>query len=268
MTTTTEPAKRTGAVQGELWSERAADWAELMEPATRPLYEAALDALAVGADSRVLDVGCGSGLFLRLAGERGATVAGIDAAPGLIAIAQRRLPDARIERGDIEELPFADGSFDAVAGFNSFQYAATPAVALTEARRVLRRGGRLVAATWSPPEMCDLAAYLAAAGALLPPPPAGAPGPYALSGEGVLASLLASIGFEPQETRDVVCHYDFPDALETLRGLLSSGPLVRASRHAGVEATERAVLESVEPYRQADGRYRMANAFRYTTAAR
>ena len=268
MATTTDPAKRTGAAQGDLWSERAADWTELMEPRMRPLYEAGLAGLAVEAGTRVLDVGCGAGLFLSLARDGGATVAGLDAAQGLIAVARRRLPGARIEHGDIEELPFADESFDVVTGFNSFQYAASPESALAEARRVLRPGGRLLAATWAPPEMCDLAGYLAALGANLPTPPAGAPGPFALSAEGALASLLASAGFEPQVTRDVICHFDYRDGTETLRALLSAGPAVRAIRHAGNEAVERSVLESVEAFRQADGSYAMPNAFRFTLAIR
>jgi SAM-dependent methyltransferase len=268
MTTTTDPARRTGAAQGDLWSERAADWTELMEPRMRPLYEAGVAALEIGADTSVLDVGCGAGLFLSLAQTRGATVAGLDAAEGMIAVARRRLAGARIEHGDVEELPFADESFDAVAGFNSFQYAASPDAALAEARRVLRPGGRLLAATWAPPEMCDLAGYLAALGAHLPAPPPGAPGPFALSGEGALAALLASASFEPHETRDVICHFDYRDAAETLRALLSSGPAVRATRHAGEAPVQRAVLESVEPFRQADGSYRMPNAFRYTLAVR
>jgi len=170
--------------------------------------------------------------------------------------------------GTAEELPFADESFDVVSGFNSFQYAASPESALAEARRVLRPGGHLLAATWAPPEMCDLAGYLAALGANLPTPPAGAPGPFALSAEGALASLLASAGFEPQATRDVICRFDYRDGTETLRALLSAGPAVRAIRHAGNEAVERSVLESVDAFRQADGSYAMPNAFRFTLAIR
>jgi SAM-dependent methyltransferase len=268
MATATDPDRRTGAMQGELWSERADDWAATQETYMRPVFEAGLAALGVDASTRLLDAGCGAGLALALAAERGADVAGLDAAPGMIAIARRRVPSARIEQGDLEDLPFADSSFDAVTGFNSFQYAAGPDVALREARRVLRPGGRLVAATWAPPEMCDLAGHLAAVGRLLPPPPPGAPGPFALSGDGALAGVLAGAGLDPLETHDVVCRFDYPSDREALRAMLSAGPCVRAVRHAGEHAVSTALLESVAPYREADGSYRIANAFRFVLAAR
>ena len=268
MSTTTEPARRTGATQGDLWSERAEDWTELQEPCMRPLYEAALDALDVDAQTTLLDAGCGAGLALSIASDRGATVAGCDAAAGLLAIARRRVPAARIEQCDLEELPFADQTFDAVIGFNSLQYAGSPESALRDAYRVLRPGGGLVVATWGPPELCDLAANLVAVGKLLPPPPPGAPGPFALSGDGALAELLARVGFEPQETRDVVCRFDYPNDAEAVRAMISSGPCARAARHSGEQATRDALLESVVPYRQPDGSYRIANVFRFTRATR
>lgn len=268
MTTTTEPAKRTGATQGDLWSERSGDWSETQEACMRPLFEAGLSALGAGAGTDLLDAGCGAGLALSIGVGLGATVSGIDAAAGMLAVARRRVPGARIEQGDLEELPFADASFDAVTGFNSFQYAASPEGALREARRVLRPGGRLVAATWAPPEMSDLAGHIAAVGRLLPPPPPGAPGPFALSADGALAGLLAAAGFEPQETRDVVCRFDYASDAEAARALISAGPCVRAVRHAGEEATRKALLESVAQYRQADGSYRIANPFRFTLATR
>src|SRR6476469_10633872 len=74
MATTPEPAKRTGAVQGELWSERAGDWSETQEAYMRPVYEAGLSALGVDGTTRLLDAGCGAGLALAIAHERGAAV--------------------------------------------------------------------------------------------------------------------------------------------------------------------------------------------------
>src|SRR5436309_138580 len=112
--------------QGPLWGAAAHDWSELAEPDQRPFYEAAFDAIGVGTGTNLLDVGCGAGLALLLAEKRGATVAGLDAAEGLLAVARERVPAGDLRHGDIEMLPFADASFDAVTAFNSVQYAADP----------------------------------------------------------------------------------------------------------------------------------------------
>jgi len=59
-------------VQRRLWGTDPRAWADLAEAHNRPLFEAVLDAAGVGPGTRVLDVGCGSGLTLVLAGQRGA----------------------------------------------------------------------------------------------------------------------------------------------------------------------------------------------------
>src|SRR5947209_20448398 len=96
---TTQTPAGTAELQGRRWSVKAQAWAELHEQYTNPAYEAVLDALGVGAGTRLLDVGCGAGGALRLAANRGATVTGIDAAPGLLEHARRRLPGATLVEG-------------------------------------------------------------------------------------------------------------------------------------------------------------------------
>lgn len=147
MNSSTITAKQGSAqVQGDLWNERADDWAILHEHRQGALHTAALDALAIGPGISLLDVGCGSGTFLRSAADRGAEVTALDASPGLAAHARKRVPGARIEVGDSQFLPFEDASYDVVTGINSFQYAADPRAALAEAHRVLRDEGRLLIA--------------------------------------------------------------------------------------------------------------------------
>lgn len=168
----------TAQVQGELWGARARDWADLQEGSFRPLYEAAFDAAGVAKGSAVLDVGCGAGLALRVAQEKGATASGLDAAASLVEVARGRAPGADIRVGEIEELPFADRAFEIVSGFNSFQYAANPVQTLAEAKRVATPDGRVVVAVWGAADKCQLAPYVAALGKLMPPLPPGAAGPF------------------------------------------------------------------------------------------
>src|SRR2546428_7173183 len=113
---TTHTQDRTAGTQGPLWSERADDWAEFMEPQMRPAFEAALDALAVGPETRLLDVGCGSGLALRLAAHRGADGTGLDASAGLLGHAPPPGPGAPVVQGQSQHLPFEDGSLDRLTG--------------------------------------------------------------------------------------------------------------------------------------------------------
>ena len=72
---------------GPLFGARAAAWAETWEGPGGlgdPVYEHVLDQAEIGSGSRVLDCGCGAGRFARMAADRGASVAGIDASEELI----------------------------------------------------------------------------------------------------------------------------------------------------------------------------------------
>jgi SAM-dependent methyltransferase len=253
----------TAEVQGRLWSVNASDWAELHEQYTAPAYTAALDALDVRAGTRMLDVGCGAGLALRLAADRGADVSGIDAAPGLLEYARRRVPGADIVQGDLQWLPFGDDVFDVVTGFNSFQYAADSVQALREARRVVAPGGRVLALVWSPIEMCELAPHLQSLGGLMPPPPPGAPGPFSLSARNALDALFDQAGLEVDDVTDVPCTFAYPDTATALTALSSSGPVVRVAEHAGWDAVRADIEQFLAPRRRSDGSYAIRNPFRY-----
>jgi SAM-dependent methyltransferase len=250
-------------MQGELWSARAREWAELQEGSFRPLYEAAFAAAGVGRGWSVLDVGCGAGLALQIARARGATVSGLDAALGLAEIARHRCPGSDIRLGDSEELPFADASFDIVTGFNSFQYAADPVRALAEARRVTRPSGCVVIAVWGERERCQLAPYLAAVGRLVPPPPPGAPGPFALSAPGALEALAEKAGLKPEAAKTVTTAMRFPNEATALRGLLASGAVERAIRTSGEDMVRGGIAEAIRPGRQSDGSYAFSNEWRF-----
>src|SRR5947209_16303280 len=195
----------TAAIEGRLWSVRADDWAAIQERQVAPAYEAALDALGVGPSTRLLDAGCGAGMLLRLAADRGADVHGLDASEGLLAHARSRVPGAPLLQGELEQLPYEDAGFDIVTGFNSFQYAARPAVALAEARRVAVPEGRVLLLNWAPAELCEAAGYLMALGRLIPPPPPGTPGSFALSDAEALGALFDEAGLDVIAVEDVEC---------------------------------------------------------------
>jgi SAM-dependent methyltransferase len=192
--TTSGTVTGSAPVQGALWGARARDWADVQEPAQREVYAAVFDAAGVGEGTSLLDAGRGSGVAAAIAHQRGAKVTGIDAALPFVEIARERIPHADLRVGELEALPYDDDSFDVVTGFASFQYAADPVHALQEARRVTPTGGTVAILTWGQPERCEAAAIIQALGSLLPPPPPGAPGPFALSAPGALEDLVHRAG--------------------------------------------------------------------------
>jgi SAM-dependent methyltransferase len=164
--------------------------------------------------------------------------------------------------GDLEELPFEDNSFDVVTGFNSFQYAGNPTVALGEARRVTNRDGAIVIVTWGDPEGMEAASVLAALRPLMPPPPPGAPGPFALSDEQALRKFAAEVGLKPVEVFDVDSPFAYADEATAARGLNSAGVAVRAMENSSEQAVTEAHAKAIASFRQPDGSYRIKATFR------
>jgi len=108
--------------------------------------DVAFEAVAEVAPDRVLEVGGGPGeLAARIAGELGCEVVMLDVAPRMVELAQGRGVDARV--GDVQELPFPDGSFDCTVAAWMLFHVPDLDRGLAELARVLRPGGRLVAVT-------------------------------------------------------------------------------------------------------------------------
>ncbi|HEX6042493.1 class I SAM-dependent methyltransferase [Longimicrobium sp.] len=102
---------------------------------------------------RVLDAGCGSGLYCALLLDRGARVTGVDESARMLDHAHRRLAgrDADLRVADLREpLPFADGSFDGIISPLALHYMPDWSMALAEFRRVLVPDGWLLLSTHHP----------------------------------------------------------------------------------------------------------------------
>jgi ubiquinone/menaquinone biosynthesis C-methylase UbiE len=102
-----------------------------------------------GKPSRILDVGCGTGLLLRFLAERlpdAKELVGIDAAPGMIVVAKSASSDPRVRfsTGVAESLSFPDALFDLVVSTTSFDHWEDQGVGLAECARVLDRPGHFV----------------------------------------------------------------------------------------------------------------------------
>jgi ubiquinone/menaquinone biosynthesis C-methylase UbiE len=114
-----------------------------------PGVAAALQELAQNA-AQILEVGCGTGHWLSLLSPRSGRVLGLDYSPGMLRQAQARDPSLGLVNGEAGQLPFPAGAFDLVFCVNALHHFPHKQVFLAEARRLLRRAGRLAIVNMDP----------------------------------------------------------------------------------------------------------------------
>ena len=253
-------------VQGELWGRAADDWTSLQEAQHAPFFEAMLDAVGVGRGIMFLDAGCGGGGASVLASRRGAVVSGLDASAPLIDIARERVSLGDFRVGDLETLPFADESFDAVIAANSIQYAEDRVAALRELARVSKPGARIAVGLFGTSDRVDFRVVFDAFRDSLPEPPTG-DGPFGLSREGVLEGLVEQAGLSVIARGEVDLPFVYDDTELFWRGVISGGPPQATKDIVGEDALKEAVLDAVVPYMTDAGGVRLErNVFQYITA--
>jgi len=113
--------------------------------ASARLVETFVSLSALPAGARVADLGCGSGAFTHLLERVGYDCIGLDLSTKLLALGRRKHPSLEFIAGDIEQLPFADGSLDGVLLSGVVHHLPDPSRCAAEVYRVLRTGGRFVA---------------------------------------------------------------------------------------------------------------------------
>ncbi|MFE0644696.1 methyltransferase type 11 [Streptomyces sp. NPDC058877] len=228
----------------------ARDWAEIQERMLVPLYEAVYDRLGVGTGSRLLGLGCGSGLALLMAAARGARVAGVERDHARAELAAERLP----EGVPLTEEPPEDLRYDVVTAFHAPDGLLPELLRLT---RVAQSGTSFVLAGWGPPEQCATEPMLRIADRLADRRPA--PGPD-------LASVAAAAGLRPTGSGRVACPFGYADEGSAVRGLLSTGAFDEAVRATDLSQVEKEVEEALAPYVRPDGTVWMPNVFQYLVA--
>jgi SAM-dependent methyltransferase len=223
--------ERYKATTREQWQEAAAAWQRWtptlqtwFAPATQAMIE--LGKLTPG--SRVLEVAAGAGepalTFARIVGPTGYVLA-TDLAPNLVeltrhAAAEQGLTQVETRVMDGEQLELPDASFDAVTSRVGLIYFPNQQRALTEALRVLRVGGRIVACVYTTAarnQFFTVPIDIIRRRAQLPPPLPGQPGPFSLGEPGVLEAAFARAGFQDIESRRIVAPLRMASAADYLR---------------------------------------------------
>ncbi|HLX89269.1 MAG TPA: class I SAM-dependent methyltransferase [Acidimicrobiales bacterium] len=224
----------------EGWGRQAVEFATLCEPTNCREYVAMHHRLRVEAGDRLLDVACGAGLAVELAGLRGARCAGIDASPRLIAIARERSPEADLRVGDMSALPWVDEAFDVITSFRGI-WATTPD-AVAEAYRVLVPGGRIGLTVWGHIKASPGAWALAPFALAATPKVENQAAMVALGRPGAGEAFLQDAGFTDVERFDIPFVFEFADPEAYARALASTGPAYEAIEAVGEAAFVQAAV--------------------------
>lgn len=220
----------------------------------------ALAEIAPGAE--VLDVACGTGLVTfpaaRAAGAAGRVV-GVDLSQEMVNLAADEartlgLAQVRFERMDAEALTFDAASFDVALCALGLMYVPEPQQALAEIHRVLRTGGRAVAAVWGARNRCGWAEIFPIVDRRVASEVC--PMFFQLGTGDVLRSLLQSAGFHDVRVDRIATTLEYVSADEAIGAAFAGGPVALA--YSRFDATVRdevhaEYLESLAPYRAAGG---------------
>src|SRR5262245_34495151 len=183
--------------------------------------------LAKGA--KVLDIACGTGNLSFPAARAGAIVTGVDIATNLLDTARARAQaegiQIKFDEGDAEALPYADASFDEIVTMFGAMFAPQPQLVAAEMARVLKSGGRVAMANWTPEGF--IGKLFKITSQRVPPPPM--PSPLLWGNETTIRERLRDRFTNLQLTRRIL-NMDFPmtpeDAVEYFRAWY--GPTQRA----------------------------------------
>ncbi len=189
-----ENSKRTWATFGP---------SEMMTAAVAPRL---VRTAGISRGSRVLDVGCGTGVVALTAARLEASVTGVDLTRELIAQARANAELMKVsvdfQEGDVEALDFADGSFDVVVSQFGHMFAPRPDVTIGEMLRVLRPGGTIAFSTWPPEHF--VGAMFMLIGKYAPPLPPGASPPPQWGDPRIVRERLGSAVKDVHFERDVM----------------------------------------------------------------
>lgn len=122
------------------------------------LHGWALDLGGLGGDERVLDCGCGNGIYPERLAARGhqGPIMGVDLSLGMLKATAVRVPGTALAVADLASLPLADGSFDVVLAMHVLYHLPDGPLAVQELRRVLAPGGTALCVTNSSTHLHEL----------------------------------------------------------------------------------------------------------------
>ena len=220
------------AWQTGVWDKISELYWQVIDQRLVPVVDVLVQYAALQPGEAVLDLGTGTGAVARraaaLVGPHG-EVTGTDISPAMLEVARRLSrapgsPDIAFAQCRAEELTLEDASVDVVLANLVLMYVIDRALAAREIARVLKPGGRIVAAVWAGPEQCDIVRFQQTAGKFAPPPPVKGVGPGALANPAEMLQYLDEAGIRARVEAHLL-GFDFPDfasAWTTLAGVTTA----------------------------------------------
>jgi len=231
--------------------------------ATSPL----LDAVHLRLGTRLLDVATGPGVLAAEAANQGARPVGIDLSPQMIELAQRLHPDIDFREADVEHLPFADGTFDAVVCSFGLGHFPRPEAAVAECVRTLLPGGRIAFSWWDDPSRQRIQGIfrdaIAEVGVSMPPHVPQGHNVYRFSNTGEFLQLLEGAALIEVAIAEHTTTYSVPDTETLWRGGLGSLVLTGAAIRHQDKATQNLIRTAFE---RCAGAYKSANGLNLPVA--
>jgi ubiquinone/menaquinone biosynthesis C-methylase UbiE len=230
---------------------------EHLSDVTTQSVEPLLDASGIRSGSRVLDVATGAGYIAGAAAQRGADAIGIDFSLAQVRMARERYPTVRFEQADAEALPFDSDTFDAVVNGFGMCHLPNPEVALREAFRILKRGGRMAFTVWDMPERAVAFGAVYAAVRAHGSMDVGLPaGPNFFSDPEQSRKALLNAGFVSPSCRQVpqMWRVSDPDKIFEVitEGSVRAAATLRAQSPSAREAIKAAMRDTFTAYRSGD----------------
>lgn len=241
------------------WQRAASAYESSFASATVAFVEPLLDAAGIRQGTRVLDIACGTGRATFGAAARGALTRGLDFSTAMLAVAKARARTISFDEGDAEALPYGDDEFDAVISNFGIHHVPRPALALREAHRVLRAGGRVAFSFWAGHSdniawklLFDAIGRHGDTTASDAPPPGGG-----FRGAAQCADALGDAGFAECSTMSVRGTWQHANAsalVEALRaGTARMAAMIDAQPPASLPAIIADIESNAEPYRTEEG---------------
>jgi SAM-dependent methyltransferase len=220
------------AWQLRVWDQMADVYQREIDTRFLPVIEQVLKRAALRPGETILDLGTGTGAVAILATTQVGTtgrIKAVDISPEMLAkarvLAQHlQLTNIDLAEGRAEAIPAADRSVDAVLASLSLMYVIDRATAAKEIARVLRPGGRFVAAVWGGPSETDIVKFQQTAGGFAPAPPVQGVGPGALADPSEFLSQLQAAGLDAK-CEKVTTTFEFAkfqDAWDALAGVTAA----------------------------------------------